>query len=212
METMDGHALHSRSHSHIAIARTTTSRASHARPVAVTRIEVGVVVVPAREPRAAASGDVQLHECSPLVRREGGNDTHSDTPLERRAHVQDKSPSNMDSQTRQQRINSDAVGAVAFRAPWREMRQRAAPADRPKERQRDSAQPSGGCRLWRAARKSPESCNSGKHDGAAVIWRGSSDVESQFRSTLIQQLGRQERDQHEHCGHDVAPRRRESVT
>jgi hypothetical protein len=159
----DSHALDSTSRSHVAIARSTTSRAGHARPAVVTRITAGGVVLPAclGAPRAAVGGDVKLHECSPLVRSGGGHDTHSDTPLERRAHVQDKNPTYMGERRRQQRINGDAVRAVAVRAPRRWMRQRAAPADRPTDRQRDSAQPNGDCRLRRGRRKD---------DGLAEQW------------------------------------------
>jgi hypothetical protein len=128
-------ARDSRRHSHVAIARSTTSRARHARPGVVTRITACGVVLPARPgaPRAAVGGDVQLHECSPLARGSGGHDTHSDTPLDRRGHVPDKSPSNMGDRTRQRRILSDAFGAVVVRAARRVVRQRAAPAERERE-------------------------------------------------------------------------------
>jgi hypothetical protein len=163
-------ACDSRRHSHVAVARSTTSRARHARPAVVTRITAGGVVLPAvliAAPRAAIGGDVQLHECSPLNSSGGGNDTHSDTPLNHRGHVQDRRPSNMGDQTRQQRIRSDAVGAVVVRAPRRVMRQRAAPADRERERETDrqrdrqSAQPSGDCKLRRGSQKD---------DGLAEQW------------------------------------------
>jgi hypothetical protein len=127
----------SASRSHAAIAGSNTSRARHARPAVVTGVAAGTVVLPAclGAPCAAVGGDVQLHECSPLGRSGGGNDTHSDTPL---AHVDVKDPPNTGERTHPQRTNGGAVGAVAVRAPRTGVtrRQQAAPADRQTGRQR----------------------------------------------------------------------------
>ncbi len=186
----------SSSHSHDAVCG---PRARHARPSVVTRVTAGGVVLPAClvAPCVAVGGDVQIHECSPLVRSGGGHDTHSDNPLERRAHVQDKNPTDVGERTRQQRINSDAVRAVTARAPRRGMRQRAAPADR-------------------QTAHSPAvivDCGDGAGKTTCRIMADTTEQrqkgESACRIALAGPancLERQPRDQQEHHGHHVAPR------
>jgi hypothetical protein len=115
----------SMNHSHAAVCRSTTPRALHTRPAVVTRVAAGGVVRPAGvdAPCAATGGHVQVHECSPLSSSGGGNDAHSNTPVDRRVHVRDMHPMSIGGRHHQPRIDTNAIRTVVLRVPtWRCMR------------------------------------------------------------------------------------------
>jgi hypothetical protein len=66
-------------HSHVAVRPTSTADTN---PAVVAGVTTTAVVPPSRvvTPVAAVGGDVQLHECSPLVSSSRGHDTAGDAP------------------------------------------------------------------------------------------------------------------------------------
>ncbi len=66
-------------HSHVAVRPTSTA---HTNPAVVAGVTATAVVPPSRvvTPVAAVGGDVQLHECTPLVSSSRGYDTARDAP------------------------------------------------------------------------------------------------------------------------------------